>query len=241
VHPPCHASEANDLSKPFMANETNNTVEQPAIRDILFGDLPFSQWPDDASTSVDGEPWHSFISARNQLDSGNQESARAKLRQILQTPDLESRHYLQAWHFLRQLGQAPADGDGKHLYGVVVEVALEDGLDIVAAYADHTARYLNFSGAAIVWERPDESLDAAIDSLLAAGRMVAAQIGPHEGPRPPAPPSGQVRISMLVPSGLHFGQGPFEALSGDPLGGPVIAAAMQLMQSLITRTETSTT
>ena len=219
-----------------MSNETNNTLEQPAIRDILFGDLPFSHWPNQVSTSVDGEPWLSFISARDQLDSGNQENAKQTLRRILEMPDLESRHYLQAWHFLRELGEAPTDGDAKHLYGVVVEVALDEGLDIVAAYADHTARYLNYSGAAIVWERPNESLDQAIDSLLSAGRMVAAQIGPWEGPRPPAPPKGQLRISMLVPSGLHFGQGPFEALSGDPLGGPVIAAAMQLMQSLITMT-----
>ena len=219
-----------------MSNETNNTLEQPAIRDILFGDLPFSQWPNGSSTSVADEPWRSFISARDQLDSGNQESAKQTLRQILGMPDLESRHYLQAWHFLRQLGESPAEGDARQLYGVVVEVALDEGLDIVAAYADHTARYLNYSGAAIVWERPNESLDQAIDSLLSAGRMVAAQIGPWEGPRPPAPPKGQLRISMLVPSGLHFGQGPFEALSGDPLGGPVIAAAMQLMQSLITMT-----
>ena len=218
-----------------MSNETNNTPEQPAIRDILFGDLPLSQWPNGSSTSVDGEPWLSFISARSQLDSGDQESAKQTLRRILEMPDLESRHYLQAWHFLRELGESPTDGDAKQLYGVVVEVALDEGLDIVAAYADHSARYLNYSGAAIVWERPDESLDQAIDSLLSAGRMVAAQIGPWEGPRPPAPPKGQLRISMLVPSGLHFGQGPFEALSGDPLGGPVITAAMQLMQSLITR------
>ena len=221
-----------------MSNQPNDVVQQPAIRDILFGDLPFSQWPNQASTSVDGEPWLSFISARNQLDSANQESAKQTLRRILEIPDLESRHYLQAWHFLRELGESPTDRDAKRLYGVVVEVALDEGLDIVAAYADHTARYLNYSGAAIVWERPNESLDQAIDSLLAAGRMVAAQIGPGEGPRPAAPPKGQVRISMLVPSGLHFGQGPFDALSGDPLGGPVIAAAMQLMQSLITRTET---
>jgi hypothetical protein len=219
-----------------MSNQPNDAVQQPAIRDILFGDLPFSQWPNQASTSVAGEPWLSFISARDQLDTGNQESGKQTLRRILEMPDLESRHYLQAWHFLRELGESPADGDAKRLYGVVVEVALDEGLDIVAAYADHTARYLNYSGAAIVWERPDESLDQAIDSLLAAGRMVVAQIGPWEGSRPAAPPTGQVRISMLVPSGLHFGQAPFDTLSGDPLGGPVIVAAMQLMQSLTTRT-----
>lgn len=220
-----------------MSNESNSKLQQPAIRDVLFGDSPFSQWPNESATSVDGEPWLSFISARDQLNSGDEESSKQTLRRILEMPDLESRHYLQAWHFLRELGESPSEAEAKRLYGVVVEVTLDEGVDIVAAYADHTARYFNYSGAAIVWERADESLDQAIDSLLDAGRVVADKIGPWDGARPPAPPTGQVRISMLVPSGLHFGQGPLEALSGDPLGGPVIAAAMQLMQSLIAKSE----
>lgn len=116
-----------------MSNQPNDVVEQPAIRDILFGDLPLSQWPNEASTSVDGEPWRSFIKARDQLDSGNQESGKQTVRRILAMPGLESRHYLQAWHFLRELGESPADGDARRLYGVVVEVTLDEGLDIVAA------------------------------------------------------------------------------------------------------------
>lgn len=220
-----------------MSNQSNNEFEQPGIRDVLFGDLPFSQWPNESATGVDDEPWLSFIHARDQMNSGDEESSKQTLRRILGMPDLESRHYLQAWHFLRELGESPSDDEAKRLYGVVVEVNLDEGLDIVAAYADHTARYFNYSGAAVVWERADESLDLAIDSLLDAGRVVADKIGPWEGARPAAPPTGQVRISMLVPSGLHFGQGPLDALSGDPLGGPVIAAAMQLMQGLIAKTE----
>lgn len=154
-------------------------------------------------------------------------------------PDLESRHYLQAWHFLRELGEQPSAVEAKQLYGVVVEVGMDEGLDIVAAYADHTARYFNYSGAAIIWERPDDSLDADVDALLGAGRIVAAQIGPWEGARPDAPDNGQVRISMLVPSGLHFGEAPFEILSRDPMGGPVISAAMRLMQGLISKSDQS--
>src|SRR5262249_33684872 len=149
--------------------------QPPEIRDVLFGDLPFDQWPDEP---VDAEPWLSFVRARDQLNSGNSEDSKQALRQILTMSDLESRHYLQAWHFLRQLGENAAGDDAKRLYGVVVEVALEGGLDIVAAYADHRARYFNYSGSAVVWERPDESLDGTIDSLLETGRVVTEEIGP---------------------------------------------------------------
>ena len=209
---------------------------QPAIRDTLFGDMPLSAWPGATSTSTE-EPWASFIKARDQLEGGDKALAKETLRHIMATPDLESRHYLQAWHFLRELGEQPSAAAAKQLYGVVVEVSMDEGLDIVAAYANHTARYFNYSGAAIIWEKPNTSLDSDVDALLEAGRVVAAQIGPWEGARPAPPPNGQVRINMLVPSGLHFGQAPFEILSRDPMGGPVIAAAMRLMQALIARTE----
>jgi choline dehydrogenase-like flavoprotein len=57
-----------------------------------------------------------------------------------------------------------------------------------------------------------------------------------EGPRPPLPPA-MARISLLTPNGLHFGQAPFEAFTGDPMAAPIIGAAMQLMQALIQQAE----
>lgn len=89
----------------------------------------------------------------------------------------------------------------------------------------------------MVWERPNSSLDLAIDKLLADGRTVAEAIGPWEKKRPPAPPKGQARINVLVPSGLHFGQAPLDTLAKDRLGGPLIASAFQLMQELIKLTK----
>ncbi len=46
-----------------------------------------------------------------------------------------------------------------------------------------------------------------------------------------------VRLNMLTPSGLHFGEGPFQVLAGDPMGGPIVAAALALMQRLIALSE----
>ena len=122
-----------------------------------------------------------------------------------------------------------------HVAGVVVEVGLEGGLDLLAAYDDHTARYYNYSGAGVVWEHPDASLDAAIDALLARGQVICQQIGPWEGERPGPPPRGDMRISLLTPLGLHFGQAPHEVLARDPLAGPLVAAATSLMQQLIAK------
>lgn len=204
----------------------------PQIRDTLFGDMPLSQWPI-SRTAIDSEPWTSFRRAKQSIDSGDSQAAVEVLRRVLDMPDLESRQYLQAWHFLRGLGVSPPNGKEKELLGVVVEVGMEKGFDLVAAYTDHTTRYYNFSGAGVIWERPNDSLDVTIDDLLRAGTVTIRAIGPWKDDRPPAPSKGHVRINLLSPSGLHFGQGPYEALSKDSLGGPVIASALQLMQALI--------
>lgn len=223
----------------FMFNlfrKRNSEPPRVELRDTLFGDLPLSRWPPDHS-SADAEPWASFVAAGRALESNDAAAASASLRRVLSTPGLESRHYLQAWHHLRAAGGRPADADAKRVYGVVVEVAMPDGLDLLAAYEDGTARYYNYSGAGVIWERPDASLDAQVAELLEAGRVLVTQIGPWEKERPPAPQGGDVRVSLLTPSGLHFGQGSFDTLASDELGAPIIAAATRLMQALIAKSE----
>jgi len=201
------------------------------IRDTMFGDLPASEWPRD--DTADAEPWVSFIKARNLLDKGDKLSVVKLYQSITDMVGLESRHYLQAWHFLRGLGVNPPEDKAKIVYGVVVEVGMEKGTDILAAYTDRTARYYNFSGSGVVWERPDDSLDAEMEALLKAGQEVAGKIGPWDKERPPVPTNGNVRLNMLTPSGLHFGQGGFNTLSNDPMGNALIAPATQLMQKLV--------
>lgn len=40
----------------------------------------------------------------------------------------------------------------KELLAVIIEVGLENGLDVLASYANGTARYINQSGKMIIWE-----------------------------------------------------------------------------------------
>jgi hypothetical protein len=202
------------------------------IRETLFGDMPLSRWTP-LATQTASEPWASFERTRHFIETGEAQSATATLQGILDVPGLESRHYLQAYHFLAELGVAPIQELSKNVLGVVVEVGMKGGLDLVAAYADHHARYYNYSGAGVVWERPNGTLDTTIDELLRAGGAVAQVIGPWKEKRPPAPTNGRARLNLLTPSGLHFGEGPLDTLAKDKLGGPVIASAFRLMQELI--------
>ncbi|MEA2488968.1 MAG: hypothetical protein QOH21_760 [Acidobacteriota bacterium] len=219
----------------WFKKKTPPQADTSSIRDTLFGDMPLE-------TLAHGEerpsPWAEFSRVRNLLEAGDVPGATLLLQKVVATPDLEPRHYLQAWDQLRKLGHVPSVGTTQIL-GVVVEVGMKEGLDILAAYADHSARYFNHSGAGVVWEHPDSSLDADIDQLLQTATVIMHKIGPWQSPRPPAPPRGQARISMLAPAGLFFGEAPFRTLARDPLAGPAMAAATRLMQALIAKTEST--
>lgn len=217
--------------------KTKPVPPQLQIRDALFGDIPFSRLLTISQEILSLEPWASFAHAKELIDAHETQGATQALRHILEISQLESRQYLQAWHFLRELGVNPPQKTEKELLGVVVEVGMPKGLDLVAAYPDHHARYYNFSGAGVVWERPNEVLDTAIDDLLQVGRTTVDLVGVWKKDRLAAPPNGHARVNLLTPGGLRFGQGPLNILGNDRLGGPVLASAFKLMQELIKLTK----
>jgi hypothetical protein len=212
-------------------------MSMPDVRETLFGDMPLSEWRQAVTTPLE-LPWTLFQQARQSLQGNDRVAAEKAMRTVLEIPALESRHYLQAWHFLRELGVTPPKEQTHNVLGVVVEVGVSQGFDLAAGYADLHARYFNFSGAAVVWERPDDRLDGAIRDLLASAKPVGGKTGTWTGSRRPAPANGNMRINVLTPGGLHFGEGPFISLRKDPLAGPVVASAVRLMQALIALTAT---
>jgi len=207
------------------------------IRETLFGDMPMERWLDISPQALAAEPWAYFDRANRLLIAGDKLGATDIFREILTKTNLESRFYLQAWYFLRELGVEPPPEIAKQLFGVVVEVGMPKGLDLVCAYADHHARYFNFSGAGVVWDRPNDQLDAAIDVLLQESGAVVKAIGSWKEKRPAAPGNNEARINFLTPSGLHFGQGPMKLLGNDPMGGTVLRSAFNLMQEMIKLTK----
>lgn len=198
------------------------------IREVLFGDMPLKD-----RCKGSGSPWIYFAEAREHIDNGDNLKAMDALKQVLSIHGLESRHYIQAWYHLRELGVMPDKNIAKKVFGVIFEVSLDKGLDILAVYENHSARYFNYSGKAVIWDRPDDSLDGVIDQIIKLSQKVVNKIGPWEKERPGPPQKGDIRLNFLTPLGLHFGQGPFGILAKDPMGGPIINVGTYLMQKLI--------
>jgi hypothetical protein len=144
--------------------------------------------------------------------------------------EAESRVRAVAFRRLKAEGKpAPANAP---LLGVVVEIALDEGLDTLAAYADGRIRYINHAGGMSMVE-DGTPLRAQADGLLLAAQAVVARIGPWQGDRLPPPPTGQARLTFLVEGELYFGQAPFEALAADPMAGPVLSTATALLTALV--------
>ena len=198
------------------------------LRELLFGDVPIESW---AGTSNE-TPWTHFQNAELAMARADVPAAESALHAVLDTPDLESRQYLQAWSCLRQLDRDALTALPERLYGVVLDVPLEQGYDTLAAYDDHTARYLNQAGGAIIWHAVDSEMDALIDALLAAARPLLTTVGVWESARPPLT-AGRARVSLLTAEGLHFTEGAFEQLAADSGTSDVFTGGVALMAALI--------
>ena len=209
----------------------------PEIYRLLFADLSLDQWlalPGANQAAMQGAgPWQRAAKAKASLVNGDKDGAIAVLQEGLQGEGQESRTILQTWQFLRALGVEPPVAEAKRVYGAVLEVPTNGGLDVLAAYSDHRARYLNYSGSAIFWESPQPAMSEKIDAFLAAAQKIADEIGPWEGARRPAPVGGHARITMLTPSGLHFGEAKLSVLMKDGMALQAVLKGSELMEALV--------
>jgi len=188
------------------------------IYNLLFCDDPQGFKPRDGASPAH---WQSVL-------FGEGVSA-AAVEALANDSTAEGRVRALAYNWLRQNGHSvPA----KQLLGVVVEVHLAGGLDVLAVFSDGGVRYINQSGKLAVVEGVP-NIQAVVARLLEASRPVVGRIGPWDKPRLPPPAKGNVRLTFLVSDGLYFGEGPMSLMQREPLAGPVINQATQLLQLVV--------
>ena len=167
-----------------------------------------------------GYPWDILLAEKPDL---------IKLKKVTADKTLESRQRLLAYRLVAAQEQVME----KELLGVVVEVGLRKGLDVLAAFSDGTARYFNHAENLLVWENRTAESDALVAQLFNEGVVLAKRLGAGTLPRRSPPGRNMARLSLLVSDGLCFGEGPFDALQSDPNSAPVINATTQLLAFLI--------
>ena len=199
--------------KPYKEDHVN------FIYNLLFCD-DLTLWKNDETTKGSGL-WPTLLADNPDLSAlekiANDEANEGRVRAI-------------AFNRLRELGQSVPL---KKLFGVILEVPQEQGLDVLAAFSEGGVRYINYTGKMSIFEGSGNPVEQLAKDLIASAQPVVDQIGPWDKDRLPPPGADKVRITMLVSDGLYFGEGPFEALSRDSLAGPVLHSATRLLQRVV--------
>lgn len=162
----------------------------------------------------------------------SEKSSPADLQKIIDDNDSDPRIKVLAYNRQMALGEKPIK---KELLGVIVEVGLDTGLDVLASFSNGTARYINQTGRVLIWETTDQRSNELTKDLFAECRNIIEEIGPWDKPRRPCPTRKNMRITFLVSDGLYFGEGGVDVLFNDPMAKIALATATQLMQYLTER------
>jgi hypothetical protein len=177
--------------------------------------------------------WTRLIEAAACLRRNERARASELLLEITANPNTETRVLLWSWTTLRELGVHPQLDAAAQIKGVVIQVPMGNGIDVLAAYADGTARYVNHSGKVVVWDLPDAHIGNIIRTVierakdLATGVQTAAAAQPAED---------VVRVTVLTPNGNRSLGVPMRALGAGPIN-QLLAVGAELMGNLIKRTE----
>lgn len=177
-----------------------------------------------------GEPWSTFLVAQARMNAGS--NAQPQLKAIAENAFNESRVRLWAWTALRKVGEKPAAFYAKEVLGVVLEVPIDDeGVDVLAAYSDGSARYISFASQFIVWEPSTPPKDIVIDLISAAFPLLSEPPADRD-PKAPPPEPGRIRITALSASGLHRVDVPRADVDQGGKHERLFVAAMALLREL---------
>jgi tetratricopeptide (TPR) repeat protein len=151
-------------------------------------------------------PYRSLALAFAQQRLGNVEESKQTLRQLAKRAEIESRIRLWAWKALRNMGEEPDVDTMYQVLGVIIEVHLpeEDGVDTLAAYSDGSARYINYSGKIIIWDREEGELADLARQVVRNAQTIVRDF-PIGQPGLPIK-ANNIRINLLTPGGTRVSE-----------------------------------
>ncbi|HRW36668.1 MAG: hypothetical protein KDB04_19070 [Acidimicrobiales bacterium] len=220
-----------------MAELSDAAAGEP-MRRMLYGDLPIDEWPaDDGGSSGEAwaEPWSRFVRARAHLANGDADLAIREWSQVANPIfGWESRQVLQAWHLLRANGIVPDASIAGEVLGLVAEVAVDAGHDVLAAYADGSVRFLHHRGGGSIVEPPAPepiatAATAWLDAATAAAEAVAPWIGDGAHPAPP----GESRFVLLTRAGNRAVAGDAATLAASAVASELLGVGAGLLQAIV--------
>ena len=119
----------------------------------------------------------------------------------------------------------------KILLGVIVEVPLRQGLDVLAAYADGRVRYINQTGRTAVFEGVPPDVAEQAKALVAIAIPAFIKAKPQKPAFAPGP--GQLRFTFLSQDGNRVTEGFFSDIVRDELAKSVLEQGQRLLDLVV--------
>jgi hypothetical protein len=199
--------------------------EADPIRQLLFASQSLREQVSRMRPDGRSGPMQSIADAQRLVEEGRTNDAAACLRSVLDSPVLETRIQLWVWSALRELGEGPEGRSAYEVLGAVLEVPSGGSYDALAGYVDGSARYLNFSGKAILWDAPDPVVKRLCQALVDSTIPASSKAKPRASL---SLPRRGIQVTMLTRSGPFVITAPPQA---------VVNAGSALMLELIRRSE----
>ena len=205
------------------------------VIDLFFADQDLHQLLEGQILSDREEPWIFLINADACMQKGEREQAIELLNKIVVDNNVETRIMLWSWAALRRLGVHPNINEADEVRGIVIQVPIKDGVDVLAAYADNTARYVNYAGKIIIWDVPDAAIGTIIHKLLESSKIPCSQIAAPVVKRVTFP-SNVLHITFLTLGGNRAVEIRTDNLDSSPLGNILVIGA-ELLGNLMKRSQ----
>ena len=126
------------------------------------------------ASEISGYPWVLMAAAYVKLRM-NEAAEAGRLLRAVTLISSEARLRLWAWHNLRSLGKYPSPELARQVLGVIIEIPYDNRADVLAAYADGSARYINHQGGMIVWDRLDETITPLVMNVIRLTQPVGGE------------------------------------------------------------------
>jgi hypothetical protein len=213
--------------------KSDTTAREITFVDLLFADQSLSDMvPANAKADQYSKDWREvFGYVAQQVRDGKTLTARETLRAMLNRDDIEERVRLLIWAALRDLGERPPATIADSVRGVILEVPVGNSVDILAAYSDGTARYLNHSGAIVLWDHDDTHHDSLISAYLHSADALVRSTQAADRHR--LEQDGMIHVTALTYGGVHATNVATTAIDASPTGAAVFNAGTDLMESLL--------
>lgn len=190
------------------------------------------------SEEAEGELWYHIVGAFARYKAGRMLEAKTELRRVADMQSVDSLITLWAWNTLRAWGQLPDDDIAQKVLGVVMEVGLDRGMDVMAAYEDGTSRYVSKTGSMIVWDDHGDHNNDLARKIVAAAQAIVNQLPASTAEAVTS--TGKVQFSVLTVGGIRGIIAPMNELSrAASLLSPLFNASKELLISLIKTVEES--